>query len=221
MQSQILDVAQLVAHLVRDQEVEGSSPFIQTILNFSLTDSLPRNPKSYWYALKVFYKRTGLLNKELQEAGHQTFIPSVPVKKVENGAVRYSNEVAVSSLLFVKCPEKFILGFKLLHEHDFLVYRSLEDGRPGRIPEKEMDNFMKALKINDPDAEFLGSDTTWFKDGQRVRIIEGVHKGREGWIRRIKGRKRFIVCVEGVAAVAYQAIPAEQLEVLEESSRKK
>ena len=25
-----LDVAQLVAHLVRDQEVEGSSPFIQT-----------------------------------------------------------------------------------------------------------------------------------------------------------------------------------------------
>ncbi len=26
-----LDVAQLVAHLVRDQEVEGSSPFIQTI----------------------------------------------------------------------------------------------------------------------------------------------------------------------------------------------
>ena len=34
LQSQIknLDVAQLVAHLVRDQEVEGSSPFIQTNL---------------------------------------------------------------------------------------------------------------------------------------------------------------------------------------------
>ena len=29
-QKSILDVAQLVAHLVRDQEVEGSSPFIQT-----------------------------------------------------------------------------------------------------------------------------------------------------------------------------------------------
>ena len=30
MQSKILDVAQLVAHLVRDQEVAGSSPVIQT-----------------------------------------------------------------------------------------------------------------------------------------------------------------------------------------------
>ena len=30
LQSQILDVAQLVAHLVRDQEVAGSSPVIQT-----------------------------------------------------------------------------------------------------------------------------------------------------------------------------------------------
>lgn len=28
--NQNLDVAQLAAHLVRDQEVEGSSPFIQT-----------------------------------------------------------------------------------------------------------------------------------------------------------------------------------------------
>ena len=37
MQSQNLDVAQLVAHLVRDQEVEGSSPFIQTIRNQALT----------------------------------------------------------------------------------------------------------------------------------------------------------------------------------------
>ena len=46
LQSQILDVAQLVAHLVRDQEVEGSSPFIQTkpancrLFSFSHSDFL-------------------------------------------------------------------------------------------------------------------------------------------------------------------------------------
>ena len=38
MQSQILDVAQLVAHLVRDQEVAGSSPVIQTTENEALTE---------------------------------------------------------------------------------------------------------------------------------------------------------------------------------------
>ena len=39
MRSILLDVAQLVAHLVRDQEVAGSSPVIQTIRNQALTET--------------------------------------------------------------------------------------------------------------------------------------------------------------------------------------
>ena len=72
----------------------------------------------------------------------------------------------------------------------------------------------------DPEAEYLGSDTEWFKDGVKVLVTGGIHKGRIGWIRRIKGKKRFIVCVEGVSAVAFQMIPSAFLEVLEPSKRK-
>ena len=40
MRSNLLDVAQLVAHLVRDQEVAGSSPVIQTTENQALANEL-------------------------------------------------------------------------------------------------------------------------------------------------------------------------------------
>ena len=39
LRSILLDVAQLVAHLVRDQEVAGSSPVIQTSGNQALTET--------------------------------------------------------------------------------------------------------------------------------------------------------------------------------------
>lgn len=171
-----------------------------------------------WFALKVFYRRTSLLEDAFGAAGYQTYVPRMIVEKIEGG-VKYTTKPAVASLLFVRCTEAFLVDFKKTHDTDFLYYTDLATRRPGRIPDAEFDNFKAALEISDPSAEYLGSDTNWFKDGARVRVTEGVHKGREGWIRRIKGNKRFIVCIEGVSAVAFQAIPPAFLEVLEPSKR--
>lgn len=171
-----------------------------------------------WFALKVFYRRTAALEDKIHSAGWQTYVPRIVVEKIEGG-VKYTTRAAISSLLFVRCPESWLVAFKKDHDTDFLYYADLETGRPGRIPDAEFDNFKAATEIRDPEAEYLGSDTRWFKDGAKVRVIQGVHAGREGWIRRIKGHKRFIVCIEGVSAVAFQAIPPAFLEVLEPSKR--
>ena len=179
-----------------------------------ITETLP----SFWFALKVFYRRTSAIEKVLNEAGFETYVPRVVVEKVDGG-VKYAARPTVSSLLFVRCPESFLVDFKKEHDSDFLYYIDLATKRPGRIRDAEFDNFRAATEIQDPDAEYLGSDTSWFKDGARVRVTQGVHAGREGWIRRIKGKKRFIVCIEGVSAVAFQTIPPAYLEVLEPSKR--
>lgn len=173
---------------------------------------------SFWFALKVFYRRTSALEHAFSAAGYETYIPRTVVEKIDGG-VKYTTRPAVASLLFVRCPEEFLVQFKKEHDSDFLYYTDLETRRPGRIRDAEFDNFRAALEIVDPTAEYLGSDTDWFKDGARVRVTEGIHEGREGWIRRIKGHKRFIVCIEGVSAVAFQAIPPAFLEVLEPSRR--
>lgn len=182
------------------------------------TEMSAKSEHTGWYALKVFYRRTAAIEKTLNEAGCETYIPRVMVEKIEGG-VKYAATPYVSSLLFVRCTESFLVDFKKAHDTDFLYYIDLATKRPGRIRDAEFDNFKAATLIQDPDAEYLGSDTSWFKDGARVRVTQGVHEGREGWIRRIKGRKRFIVCIEGVSAVAFQTIPPAFLEVLEPSKR--
>ena len=48
--------------------------------------------------------------------------------------------------------------------------------------------------------------------GDRVRVTEGVFKGAEGYIRRVKGNRRLIVSIEGVVAVATTYIPGCFLE---------
>ena len=173
-----------------------------------------------WYALKVFFNRVAAVRGELETAGCETYVPSIIVEKIDKEGLGYSTKPIISSLLFVNCTEAFLENFKHLHDGDFLYYCDLATKKPGKIPDAEFINFREATKVPDPGAMYLGSDTEWFKDGARVMVTEGIHKGREGWIRRIKGKKRFIVCVEGVSAVAFQNIPAAFLQVLEPSKRK-
>ena len=172
-----------------------------------------------WYALKVFYNRTAQLAQVFEAAGYETYVPKMIEESVKDGIIQYTGKPFISSLMFVNCPESFLLSAKKAHDTDFLYYCDLATKKPGVIPVAEFINFRTAMQSNDPETMYLGSDTEWFKDGQRVRVIEGIHKGREGWIRRIKGKKRFIVCVEGVSAVAFQAIPPAFLQVLEPSKR--
>ena len=178
---------------------------------------MPDSEEKSWYALKVFYNRTSELEKDLKKQGSKTYIPRIIVEK-ENG-VGYESKAAVSSLLFVRCNEEFLVSYKNTHDDRFLYYCTPGTSHPGRIPDREMINFQAATSVQDPEAMVLGSDTEWFKDGQRVRVIKGIHEGREGWIRRIKGKKRFIVCIEGTVAVAFQAVPPSFLEEIEPSKR--
>ena len=54
--------------------------------------------------------------------------------------------------------------------------------------------------------------------GDRVRVTEGVFKGAEGYITRVHGTKRFVVVIEGIAAVATSYIPGKFLEKLTETN---
>ncbi len=51
--------------------------------------------------------------------------------------------------------------------------------------------------------------------GQKVRVINGIYKGAEGYIKRIKKDRKLIVAVSGVAVVAVSYIPQEFLEKID------
>ena len=56
-----------------------------------------------------------------------------------------------------------------------------------------------------------------FVKGDKVRIKEGVLKGAEGYITRIHGTKRFVVTIEGIAAIATTFIPKQFIEKIQQN----
>jgi transcription antitermination factor NusG len=59
-------------------------------------------------------------------------------------------------------------------------------------------------------------DMPTYRKGQRVRVINGIYKGAEGYIKKIKSDRKLLVALNGVAVVAVSYIPSAYLESLEE-----
>ncbi|HCZ22209.1 MAG TPA: transcriptional regulator, partial [Rikenellaceae bacterium] len=51
--------------------------------------------------------------------------------------------------------------------------------------------------------------------GDKVRVTAGIYEGLEGYIKRIKHARKFIVSIEGVAVVALTGIHPQYLEKIE------
>ena len=79
--------------------------------------------------------------------------------------------------------------------------------KPYPIPEKEMNIFMLVCSSGESGLEYFGADDSFFRKGDRVKVVDGVFKGAEGYIRRIRGNRRLFVSIHGVCAVATSYIP--------------
>ncbi len=164
---------------------------------------MPAPEQAYWFALKVFYHKAPQIQEDFRKAGHDSYLTSL-----------------VSGLLFVHCTEGELLDYKKNHDTALLYYTDPASGgrsKPGRIPDREMDIFRIATSLasTDPDAIYLGSDTDKLCKGDRVRVTEGVYKGAEGYVKRIRHARKVLVAIKGVAVVALSNIEPKFLEKIE------
>jgi len=165
-----------------------------------------------WYALKVFYNRVFPLRDICKEALWQTYVPMQVEETVEHGTVKYTEKQLVPSLLFVKCNPAWLLDERRRERVRFTVYSDPESSRPRAIPELEMQMFMMVTSTRDKNLLFLGGDRAEWHQGDRVRVTDGVFKGAEGIVKRIRRDRRLVVTVNGVAAVATSYIDPAFLE---------
>ena len=168
----------------------------------------------YWYALKVFYSKARQVQEDFRKFGYDTYLPIMIEEHFEAGELHYVEKPLVASLLFVHCPENYLLEYKRTHDTHMLYYADLITKRPGRIPDREMDIFRIATSVagTDPDALYLGSDTDRLCTGDRVRVTDGIYKGAEGYIKRIRHARKVLVAIKGVAVVALSNIHPQYLE---------
>lgn len=158
-----------------------------------------REEEIRWYAMKVYYNRTTLLCEQLIEDGVSYFVPAM-----------------IGSLLFVRVTESYLAQFEKSFHNRMWVYRDLLTRKPSAIPDREMELFVFVCTAGKQGLSYLGEDKPEYHKGDRVRVTEGVLKGAEGYIKRIKKDRRLIVSVKGVAAVATSYIPAQYLETIKE-----
>ena len=152
----------------------------------------------HWFAMRAFRRKGTKLKEEIEKKGIRTYMaPHV-----------------MPSLLFVHCTSGWIQEFKRLHFSEVMIYRDSERTAPEPIPDKEMDMFMLVTSAGG-DVEYIGIPTPEYLEGDRVRVIEGIYKGSEGVIKRIRRDRKLLVAVTGVAVLAISHLPAEYLEKID------
>ncbi len=169
-----------------------------------------------WYALKVFYNRTEALKQKITVEDVETYVPMQTIEKYDDKGLHYEDKPLVNSLMFIHCCESWLVSFKRQNFQDFMIYRTADSKKPGAIDDEEMRMFMFVTSAdNGKNLHYFGEDDSSFKMGQKVRVINGIYKGAEGYIKRIKKDRKLIVAVSGVAVVAVSYIPQEFLEKID------
>lgn len=166
----------------------------------------------YWHAVRVYYNRIEPLKETLDNAAIRYFYPMHLVEKCSDGGFVYVQEPLIRSLIFVNSTDEGLEMIRLKHSGSVSPYYDLRTNKPIVVPDEQMDRFIKICSVKDSGLEYLGEDGPQFHKGDKVRVTDGIFKGFEGHIKRIKHDRRLIVTIEGVAAFATRFIPPSFLE---------
>lgn len=178
-------------------------------------DYIKETPDCHWYALKVFFNKVFDIEILLTDYGIRSYIPC---ERQEKDGKRIP---AINSLMFFHAtPETASRINTLLYNKAFVYTTDTNDGKkPYAIPDREMNIFMLVCSAGENGLEYFGTDDIRLQKGDRVRVIDGVFKGAEGYIRRIRGNRRLFVSIQGVCAVATSYIPQCFLEKIDNAQQ--
>ena len=168
----------------------------------------------HWYAFKVFFNKVLDIDRDIRAQEVKTFFPKVRVYKLFEDKQKALLKPAISSLIFVYCSEEKVWDLQKAFYGRMMLYTHKTDGsrKASPVDDEEMRVFMLVTSVEDDRLQYLDVESVNYKEGQRVRVLDGPYKDCVGYIKRIKGNRRLLVAVEGLALVATSYIPSVFLE---------
>lgn len=186
-----------------------------------VSDSVsPHTDRLYWYALKVFFNKVFEVESLLQDDHIESYIPCRVVKEERQGQVQEVRKTLIPSLMFFRSTEQYArqLQFRLLNRVMLYMKRETEYRKiPAPISDAEMQMFILVTSTDDQGLECFPDDYMSYKVGQKVRVVGGIFKGAEGYIKRIKHNRRLTVTLSGICMVATSFIDPRNLEKIEDT----
>lgn len=168
-----------------------------------------------WYVLRVTYQRELVARRLLDDLGVRSFVPTEKVRRKKRGGGYYLREVAkLHNYIFIYSTPEELQQIKT-NTIPYLRYMMGKDeqGNPAKqfVPEKQMEDFMA---ICASEGARMLDDMMGLQEGDRVRILTGPLQGVEGIYTKTspRGRRRVVVRIEGVAAVATATFTAAEVE---------
>ena len=166
--------------------------------------------KLNWYAAYTRVNQELVIKKKLDELGVENYLPQEErVRETPLGRKKI-RVILIHGMIFIRTDKA--TSFSLLNDHLLnIVYLKDREGRRSLIiPDKQMEDFI--LDFSTDGVEVLNKD---LKRGDRVRVIKGPLLGLEGELVRLKGHKRVVIRLDGVASIATSYIPSSFLEKIE------
>lgn len=172
-----------------------------------------------WYPMRVTYNRQLRVKENLDRLGVENFLPMREHTERRNGRIRHSRRPAISNLIFVRSTMERIT--KLKHTDPVSALMRYMTRRPVdrpdapaeilTVPEREMDNFIKATAGPESEYTYLRPDELRGHEHGRVLICSGPFAGVEGTIKRIHGTRHVVIELNGIGGVCINFIPRSSM----------
>lgn len=169
-----------------------------------------------WYAIRVTYNREMLVKRDLTAKHIEHFLPMKHVVEMRGERKIKVLKPAINNLIFIYASAEYLKEYKETTALPIRYIMNHETKKPLVIPTKQMQDFIAVAGTQHEQLIYLEPDMSNFSKGDRVRVTGGVFNGAEGLFMRIKGDRRVVVCIPGIAAVATAFIHPSLVEKIAE-----
>ena len=165
-----------------------------------------------WFAAKTKYSTAKKIKQLLERLKIEHYIPFRTVMIEKRGKKVKVEKPVLPNFVFIRSDYATCLSLVNEYGLSMSYLLNLETRQLLVVPDKQMQDFMFLLDFSTGSVEVLNKG---IKRGDRVRVIKGPLLGLEGELVRLKGHKRVVIRLDGVASIATSYIPSSFLEKIE------
>ena len=175
-----------------------------------------------WFVFRASYGREDKALNYIVGDGTYGYVAKRTTYKMINGKRTKTLESLIPNLLYVYTTEEKAyeyvtktasLSYLTFYYNHFTLVA--EKNPPLVVPTSEMENFIRATSNMNEHLLLVESAQCRFKDGERVKVINGMFKGVEGKVARVQGQQRVIVTISNVGLIATAYVPSAFLQIIE------
>ena len=184
--------------------------------------TIKRKPKEvpHWYALRVTYGREKKAYDYLVEKNVEAYYPTIKTVKEVNGKRKTIEESRLPNIFFARGTEEEIKSFvydninlpylRFYYQHTHTGARIMKS--PLIVPDNQIKSLQIICEKEGSDTLVLQEEVTKFKQGEKVKIIEGNFAGVTGIVARYRGQQRVGLVIDGLLTAVTAYIPTAFLE---------